>query len=75
MINDPEYIFCSGTGERGTIVEFMFESNNTITLESSNSYQIFRTVDMIENTDGFQIVNVSRNSQNEDIKYFIVLSK
>lgn len=66
MVNNPENIFCgNGTSECGGIVEVAFESNNTIALESFNSNQIFKTVDMIKNTDGFQIVNVSTNPQDK----------
>lgn len=63
------------TGECGGIVEVTFESNNIIALESFNSYQIFKTVDMIKNTYGFQIVDVSTNPQDEGIKYLVVVSK
>ena len=76
MANDPENIFCgNGTDECSGVVEDPFESNNTIALESFNSYQIFNTVDMIKNTDGFQIVDVSTNPQDEGKKYLVVMSK
>lgn len=76
VVNDPENIFCgNGTSECGGIVEVAFESNNTIALESFSSYQIFKIVDMIKNSDGFQIVDVSTNPLDESIKYLVVMSK
>lgn len=75
LVNDPENILCDGTGECGGIVEAAFESNNTIALESFNRYRIFYTVHMIRNTDGFQIVDVSINPQDEDTKYLVAMSK
>jgi hypothetical protein len=75
LVNDPENILCDRTGECGGIVEDAFESNNTIALESFNRYRIFDTVHMIRNTDGFQIVDVSINPQDEDTKYLVAMSK
>jgi hypothetical protein len=76
LVNDLKNIFCgNGTSECGGIVEVAFESNNTIALESFNSYQIFKIVDMIKNSDGFQIVDVYTNPLDESIKYQVVMSK
>ena len=75
LVNDPENILCDGTGECGGLVEAAYESNNTIALESFNSYKIFDIVDMIRNTDGFQIVDISINPQDEDTKYLVVMPK
>ena len=75
LIIDPNNLFCDEAGECGGIVEVVFESNNTIVLESYNSYHIFKVADMIKNLSGFQIVDVSTTPQEDSTKYLVVLSK
>ncbi len=75
LILDPANLFCNDDGECGGIVEVAFESNNTLVLESYNSYRIFNIVDMAKNLSGFQIVDMSTTPQDEGIKYLVVLSK
>lgn len=72
---DPANIYCNDAGECGGIVEVAFESNNTIVLESYNSYRIFKVADMAKELSGFQIDDVSTTPQGEGIKYLVVLSK
>jgi hypothetical protein len=58
------------------IVEVTFESNNTLVLESFNSYRIFDVADMAKNLSGFQINVVSTTPQEDgSIKYLVVMSK
>lgn len=75
LIIDPNNLFCDEAGECGGIVEVVFESNNTIVLESYNSYHIFKVADIIKNLSGFQIVDVSTTPQEDSTKYLVVLSK
>lgn len=75
LILDPANIFCNDDGACGGIVEVAFESNNTLVLESYNSYRIFDVADMAKNLSGFQIVDTSTTPQDGSIKYLVVMSK
>lgn len=76
LINEPANIFCNESGECGGIVEVVFESDNTVVLESFNNYHIFRLADLIQNVGGFQIVDVSATTaQDGGIKYLVVMTK
>ena len=75
LILDPANLFCNDDGECGGIVEVAFESNNTLVLESYNSYRIFDVADMAKNLSGFQIIDTSTTPQDEGIKYLVVMSK
>ncbi len=75
LIVDPTNVFCDDAGECGGIVEVAFESNNTLVLESYNSYRIFDVADMAKNLSGFQIVDTSTTPQEGGIKYLVVMSK
>jgi hypothetical protein len=46
----PANAFCNDDGTCGGIVEVVFESNNTLVLESFNSYRIFNVADMAKNS-------------------------
>lgn len=75
LILDPANVFCNDDGTCGEIVEVAFESNNTLVLESYNSYRIFDVADMAKNLSGFQIVDTSTTPQDGGIKYLVVMSK
>ena len=75
LINEPANAFCNENGECGRIVEVVFESDNTLALESFNNYHIFRLADLIKNVDEFQIIDVSTTPQAGGIKYLVVMSK
>ena len=75
LINEPANAFCNENGECGRIVEVVFESDNTLALESFNNYHIFRLADLIKNVDEFQIIDVSTTPQEGGIKYLVVMSK
>jgi hypothetical protein len=74
LLNEPANVFCNENGECGRIVEVVFESANTLALESFNNYHIFRLADLIKNVDEFQIIDVSTTPQG-GIKYLVVMSK
>lgn len=65
LIIDSTNVFCNEAGECGRIVEVAFEINNTIVLESYNSYRIFKVADMINNLSGLQIIDVSTTPQDK----------
>lgn len=75
LILDPANLFCSDDGECSGIVEVAFESNNSLVLESYNSYRIFDVADMAKNLSGFQIIDTSTTPQDQGIKYLVVMSK
>ena len=75
LLNEPANVFCNDNGECGRIVEVVFESANTLALESFNNYHIFRLADLIKNVDEFQIIDVSTTPQEGGIKYLVVMSK
>jgi hypothetical protein len=75
LILDPANAFCNDDGTCGGIVEVAFESNNTLVLESYNSYRIFDVADMAKNLGGFKIDDVSTTPQDGGIKYLVVMSK
>ena len=75
LLNEPANVFCNENGECGSIVEVVFESANTLALESFNNYHIFRLADLIKNVDEFQIIDVSATPQEGGIKYLVVMSK
>ena len=75
LINEPANTFCNENGECGSIVEVVFESDNTLALESFNNYHIFRLADLIKNVDEFQIIDVSTTPHEGGIKYLVVMSK
>ena len=75
LFNEPANSFCNENGECGSIVEGIFESDNTLALESFNNYHIFRLADLIKNVDEFQIIDVSTTPQEGGIKYLVVMSK
>jgi|RhiMethySRZTD1v2_1073278.scaffolds.fasta_scaffold1233873_1 hypothetical protein len=75
LLNEPANSFCNENGECGSIVEVVFESDNTLALESFNNYHIFRLADLIKNVDEFQIIDVSTTPQEGGIKYLVVMSR
>ena len=76
LVLDPANAFCTDDGTCDGIVEVAFESNNTLVLESFNSYRIFDVADMAKNLSGFQIDDVSTTPQEDgSIKYLVVMSK
>lgn len=75
LLNEPANAFCNENGECGRIVDVVFESANTLALESFNNYHIFRLADLIKNVDEFQIIDVSTTPQEGGIKYLVVMSK
>jgi len=75
LLNEPANSFCNENGECGRIVEVVFESANTLALESFNNYHIFRIADLIKNVDEFQIIDVSTTPQEGGIKYLVVMSR
>jgi hypothetical protein len=75
LTNEPANAFCNDNGECGRIVEVVFESANTLALESFSNYHIFRLADLIKNVDEFQIIDVSTTPQEGGIKYLVVMSK
>jgi hypothetical protein len=75
LINELANSFCNENGDCGSIVEVVFESDNTLALESFNNYHIFRVADLIKNVDEFQIIDVSTTPQEGGIKYLVVMSK
>ena len=75
LLNEPANAFCNANGECGRIVEVIFESDNTLALESFNNYHIFRLADLIKNVDEFQIIDVSTTPQEGGIKYLVVMSR
>ena len=75
LLNEPANVFCNENGECGSIVKVVFESANTLALESFKNYHIFRLADLIKNVDEFQIIDVSATPQEGGIKYLVVMSK
>ena len=75
LINEPANTFCNENGECGNIVEVVFESANSLALESFNNYHIFRLADLIKSVDEFQIIDVSTTPQEGGIKYLVIKSK